>query len=136
MKDEKGSTVASWTSDGTIHEIKDLIDGTYTLTENQAPLGYQKAESITFEIKDGKLVESEAAKEGIVTMEDAQYKGGVSINKVSLGQGAELSGAKLTVKDSKDNVIASWISDGTNHEISDLVDGTYTLTEDQAPYRP
>ena len=133
VKDEKGGTVASWTSDGTIHEIKDLIDGTYTLTENQAPLGYQKAESITFEIKDGKLVESEAAKEGIVTMEDAQYKGGVSINKVSLGQGAELSGAKLTVKDSKDNVIASWTSDGTNHEISDLVDGTYTLTEDQAP---
>ena len=37
-------------------EIKDLADGTYTLTEKAAPEGYEIASSITFTIKDGKVV--------------------------------------------------------------------------------
>ena len=126
-------TVAKWTSDGSVKEIEGLLDGTYTLIEDKAPLGYQTAETITFKIKNGELQRSEAADNGVVRMEDTLYKGGVSINKVDLGQGTELADAKLTVTNSKGEVIDSWKSDGTSHQISDLVDGTYTLTEDQAP---
>ncbi|MBR3517390.1 MAG: hypothetical protein IKO10_13880, partial [Lachnospiraceae bacterium] len=37
--------------------IKNLPNGEYTLTELTAPFGYEMAESITFEIKDGKVLD-------------------------------------------------------------------------------
>ena len=122
-KEGQDEAVDSWTSDGTVHTVAGLTDGTYTLVEESAPDGYKVAESITFTIKDGKLVEDENVKEGVVTMKDEQYKGGVSISKQVLGQGTELAGA----------AIDSWVSDGTQHKIEDLADGTYVLTETSAP---
>ena len=56
-KEDQVEAVDSWTSDGTVHTVAGLTDGTYTLTEESAPNGYKVAESITFVIKDGKLVE-------------------------------------------------------------------------------
>ena len=103
-------------------------------------MGYKTAETITFEIKEGKLVESENAKDGIVTMEDKQYKTNIQVSKVVAGGGEELPGAELSVKMVKnaggeevEEEIDRWTSDGSKHEIKDLADGTYTLTEDQAP---
>jgi hypothetical protein len=49
-----GVVVDSWTSTNEVHKIKNLADGTYVLTEKSAPDGYEIAESITFEVKDGK----------------------------------------------------------------------------------
>jgi hypothetical protein len=58
VTNESGVVVCEWTSDGSAHTCKNLIAGTYTLTEITAPDGYEKAESITFVIgKDGKLTQ-------------------------------------------------------------------------------
>lgn len=55
VADASGKKVTSWTSDGTAKKVT-LTAGTYTLTEDQAPLGYDKAEKITFVVgKDGKV---------------------------------------------------------------------------------
>ena len=78
--------------------MEGLTDGVYTLVEESAPDGYKKAESITFTISDGKLVEdgNDAIVDGVVKMADEQYKGGVSISKQALGQGKELAKERLS----------------------------------------
>ena len=64
--------------------------------------------------------------------------GSISLNKVVISKqditnGNELPGAKLVVKDKDGKVVAEWISTDKPHEIY-LEDGSYTLTEIQAPY--
>ena len=141
VTDENGNKIIdSWTSNGSQHEIQNLEDGTYILTETNAPKGYEVAESISFNIKDGKLVENENAYNGVVTMQDALKKTDVSINKIDAADGKKLIGAELKVTMIKDidgneinNDIANWTSDGTIHKILGLNDGTYELIEERAP---
>ena len=136
----ENENIDSWTSDGSQHEIQNLKDGTYILTETNAPKGYEVAESISFKIEDGKLVENDNAHGGVVTMQDALKKTDVSINKIDAADGKKLIGAELKVTMIKDidgneinNDIANWTSDGTIHKILGLNDGTYELIEEQAP---
>lgn len=49
-----GKLIDEWISTDTAHVIENPEDGTYTLTEITAPNGYEVAESIIFEVKDGK----------------------------------------------------------------------------------
>ena len=56
----------------------------------------------------------------------------VVISKQDITNKEELPGAKLEVKDEKNNIIESWISEEKPHEIY-LKPGKYTLTETQAP---
>ena len=49
-----GTVIEEWVSTDTPHVIENLADGTYTLVEITAPNGYKVAESITFEVVDGK----------------------------------------------------------------------------------
>lgn len=121
-----GTTVETWTSTTTPHVIENMSDGTYTLTEVTSPDGYQKAESITFTVKDG-IVEN-----GPVTMYDNPVS--VKISKQDITTHAELSGAKLTVSNkATGQVVDTWISTDTPHEITGLKDGVYELTEITAP---
>ena len=132
--DEANDVIESWTSNGSIHEVKGLTDGTYTLVEASAPEGYMVAEKIEFTIKGGELVEDENAKNGTVTMTDEQKKTDVQISKVDAGAGTELEGATLTLtKEGQDEAVDSWESDGNIHTVAGLTDGTYTLTETSAP---
>jgi len=55
LSDEAGVLVEEWVSGITPHLITGLEDGMYTWTEITAPDGYEIAESIIFEIKDGKV---------------------------------------------------------------------------------
>lgn len=50
ITDESGKVVEDWTSTDKPHYIEKLPAGKYTLTEVQAPNGYDKAESIIFEV--------------------------------------------------------------------------------------
>ena len=98
--------------------IENLPDGTYTLTEVTSPDGYQKAESITFTVTDG-IVEN-----GPVTMYDNPVS--VKISKQDITTHAELPGAKLTVSNkATGQVVDTWISTDTPHEITGLKDGVY-----------
>ena len=47
--------IDEWISTSEKHEIKDLEDGIYILTEVTAPDGYEVAESITFTVENGKV---------------------------------------------------------------------------------
>lgn len=75
ITDASGGTVEEWTSDGTEHIVKGLTSGArYTLTEIQAPGGYEKAESITFT----------AGSDRTVTMKDERKKRQVRIRKTGV----------------------------------------------------
>ena len=135
VTDVTGKLVESWTSDGTAHEVKGLLDGEYVLTETSAPDGYAIAESVGFTIKDGKVQNKE---DNTVVMKDGYSSAKFSKRDVA---GNELKGAvlKITdeegnpVKDIKGNTIEGWTSDGTIHEVAGLMDGKYLLTETTAP---
>ena len=64
VRKENGELVDSWISTSSAHIIEGLEDGMYVLTEITAPHGYEIAESITFEVKNGEVVG------GQVVMED------------------------------------------------------------------
>ena len=50
IKDADGKAAASWTTDGKAHEITGLAAGKYTLSEVEAPEGYQVSKDVPFEI--------------------------------------------------------------------------------------
>ncbi len=141
LTDADGKTVDSWISDGSKHTVK-IPAGEYTLTEDQAPLGYFKAESITFTVDTEGTVYIDGESDlypNRVVMQDKrnpdEYGGGkhdVEISKIDTGNGKELEGAQLTVKDSEGNVVETWTSEGKSHVVK-VPAGEYTLTEDQAP---
>nr|WP_301281306.1 prealbumin-like fold domain-containing protein [Arcanobacterium phocae] len=73
-----GKVVYEWTSEGKA-KVFGLKSGVYTMVEDQAPLGFEKAEAITFRVsfdKNGGKVEVKqgdkfvAAKDAKVVMED------------------------------------------------------------------
>ncbi|MCR5805171.1 MAG: choice-of-anchor A family protein, partial [Clostridia bacterium] len=98
---QKDGTTLQFLSGKTATLVKDLPDGKYTLTEDAAPAGYDVTTAITFEIKDGKVVDSSyvTAANGdspaIVTMKDAMFRTDVAISKVDTEGGEELPGAEL-----------------------------------------
>ncbi len=137
VKDVNGKEIEDIKTDGVNkHEIEGLKDGTYQLTEITVPDGYVKAETITFEIKDGKVVGRE---DNTVTMVDDYTK--VVISKTDIA-GKEIADAVLRITDVNGNkvtdvngkVIEDIKTDGVNkHEIEGLKDGTYQLVEITAP---
>lgn len=142
---KKGEEVIkTWTSEGKSTSFK-LEAGTYTLIEDQAPTGYNKAESITFVIdKEGNITcTTEGALNGsTITMKDTK-EGEIEISKVDATGGQEIEGAKLTITKKGDSEFKeiSWTSgdDGKNEDgtikthIVKLAPGTYVLTETTAP---
>lgn len=124
VTDNDGKVIDTWTSDGNPHSIKGLHEGwEYTLTETTAPKGYVKAESIKFTVstdkKDQKLV-----------MKDGQF----TAKKTDVSGKNHVEGAKLEVRDEKNNVIDSWTTTKEDHYISGLEEGkTYRLVEAEAP---
>ena len=127
----------TWKSDGNAKVLK-LKAGEYKMVENQAPLGYDIAESIEFKVTtDGKIEIKENGvwvpqNETKVQMTDKLKPNKVTFSKVAAGQGTELAGAKLTVKRADDTVVETWDSTGIAKEIS-LPAGEYKMIEDQAP---
>lgn len=118
--------IDEWVSTSEKHEIKDLEDGTYVLTEITAPDGYEVAESITFKVENGKVDSKE------IIMYDAPISEDIIISKQDLTTKKELPGAKLELY--KDGVlIDSWISTTEVHKIASPSDGTYVLKEITAP---
>ena len=123
VKDNDGKVIDTWTSDGNPHAISGLHEGwEYTLTETTAPKGYVKAESIKFKAESGK--------DQKLVMKDGQF----TAKKTDVSGKNHVEGAKLEVRDEKNNVVDSWTTTKEDHYISGLEEGkTYRLVEAEAP---
>ena len=130
----------TWISEGDAKVLK-LKAGEYTMVEDQAPLGYDKATSINFRVKEDGTVEVNEggnwtpAADAKLQMIDELTKYDVTFSKVEAGQGNELKGAKITVSGKNihgEDFNESWTSDGTAKKLK-LEAGVYKMVEDQAP---
>ncbi len=109
IKDEDGTVIDEWTSEGKVHYATGLVEGkTYTLHEDLSPLGFNQANDFTFKVtyeKENQTVE----------MVD-------TINEVSKvdEKGNLLKGAEMTVTSKKTkNIIDKWISGQHIFDVTD-----------------
>lgn len=129
LKDSTGKVIDTWVTTTSIHYIKNLSVGEYTITETKAPNGYELNTSpITFTVtKDNDT-------DRVITFYNNKEKDKVvKISKQDATTKKELPGAALTLKDANGNVIANWISSDTPHYVVGLKPGTYTLIETKSP---
>ena len=123
LLDGSGKIVTSWTSTDKDYVIEGLTVGTtYTLVEDLAPVGYVKAQSITFTVED----KADQPK-------TVMYDKTVDVSKEDVG-GKEVKGAKMSVTDESGKTVDQWTSDGTSHRVKGLEEGkSYTIHELAAP---
>lgn len=129
VTDENGTVVDKWTSDGTEHKVNGLEEGkTYTISETVTADGYVKATDITFTVK-GEDAEGKKEDEHLDVIDKM-----VTTSKIDMG-GKEVVGAEMSVTEKgSDEVLDSWTSDGTKHNIKNLEEGkTYVLHEVVTP---
>lgn len=98
--------------------------GEYVIREISAPNGYVFSDKLyPVSITDNEQVVKIKAVNKPIT---------VSVSKVDV-YGNELKGATLHLMSSDGTIVDSWVSDGTNHVVSRLSAGNYTLREISAP---
>ena len=105
-------------------EFTDVPFGQYIVREIESPSGYilsdkEYAVSIS---EDGEVIEITAENKPIT----------VEISKRDI-YGNELKGAKMQIIDSEGNIVDEWTSDGTDHIVTKIPVGNYTLKEIAAP---
>lgn len=123
--DQSGKKVQEFTSKTTPTVIEKLAAGTYTIKELEAPNGYQLSSEVqTFTV-------DENTKNLAISFKNV--KNGISFAKVDADSDNYVSGAKLRLVDSADDVIEEWTSDNSLHTISGLKNGTYYFEEVEAP---
>jgi LPXTG-motif cell wall-anchored protein len=123
--DKDNNVVETWTSTHEPHIMKGLkINEEYRLHEDLAPLGYVKANDITFTVQDTEDMQK-------VEMIDDIIK--VEVSKQDSVSGKELAGAKLQILDKDGNIIHEWISEDKPHLFEKIPAGEYTLKEIIAP---
>jgi len=131
VKDKSGNVIEEWTTDGTRHEMRAVLnpDETYILHEVSAPEGYFLSEDLEFTVGQR------------VIMEDVKQTG-LTVGKLSDIQeqtaGQELiflPGAKLQIIDKNGNVLDEWTTENAQHQINKVLTPgeTYTLHEVSAP---
>ncbi|MCQ2529113.1 MAG: hypothetical protein MJ108_08385, partial [Saccharofermentans sp.] len=144
ITDSEGTEVATWTSTTSADEIADKLYAgkTYTLTEKNAPKGYEKAAPITFSInEDGKVViDGTEVADNTIVVEDAKLAPTpvtVLVKKVDAETGDGLAEAKFVIRDAETQeiVVPEWTSTTDANEIANkLYAGkTYILEETEAP---
>lgn len=127
LKDSNGQELARWTSTTQAHVIKNLANGTYTVEEVTAPVGYQLNKNVsTFTI-------SEDRRNIKINFENAPKKVVVNILKVDQATQQPLAGAVLVIKDEKGEIVYKFTTTTSAEVITDLENGTYTLEELTAP---
>jgi uncharacterized surface anchored protein len=128
IKDENNKTVyVGKTNSKGILTVEKLSAGKYTATETAAPSGYKLNETaISFTVdENGKVT-------GTTTIKNEATK--VTITKKDSADNTLLAGAKISVKDSDGNEVASGTTDENGvFEITGLAPGTYIYTETSAP---
>ncbi|ADU21474.1 SpaA isopeptide-forming pilin-related protein [Ruminococcus albus] len=143
----------SWVSGNKAANIKGLVPATYTLTETGDAFEYN---GVTYEVLDsevvfvvnesGKIVyrsvpapsdervpanstRSYAKASGTtITICDAA-RTDITVSKKDITASEEVKGAHLVIANRVGDVIEEWDSNGTDHIVKGLANGTYTLTE-------
>lgn len=129
-----GATVKpiTFTTNASGTTIATLYPGTYTLSEETTPEGYEKAPDIRFSLGiDGKITIDGKALDA-VTMVDRQKTHTVKISKQDIA-GEEIDGAKLSITGATLKEAITWTSSKSAPHSVELPAGTYTLTETTAP---
>lgn len=131
------TTVEKWVSGKTAKTIS-LDPGTYTLEETIAPAGYKlNTGKVTFIVNNnGTVTVGGNVVDEVVIKNEPFY---IIISKLGIDKGKELIGAKLKITDKEgklttdlDGKSLEWITT-ENVEKFHLADGTYYLTEVEAP---
>jgi len=105
-------------------EFDKIPYGEYIVREIEAPTGYilsDESYPVTIS-EDGEIIEITAVNKPIT----------IEISKQDI-YGNELVGAKMQLENADGEIIDEWISDGTNHIVTELPAGDYTLKEIAAP---
>ncbi|MBO4538621.1 MAG: hypothetical protein J5694_07165, partial [Erysipelotrichaceae bacterium] len=127
--DAEGTKVTEWTTT-TEQKVLELKPGTYTLHEETAPTGYDKAEDIEFTVDVEGHINGDASIVTI-TMTDTLHEYSIPVIKVD-EDGEPVAGAKLQIFDAEGTKVAEWVTTTEPKEVN-LTAGSYTLHEDTAP---
>lgn len=105
-------------------EFTEIPYGEYVIREIQAPKGY---------ILSNEIYPVSIAEDGVTVEIIAENKAiTVEISKQDI-YGEELAGAEMQLVDENGEIVDEWISDGTNHVVTELPVGKYMLKEIAAP---
>lgn len=131
LLDEQGTVIEEWVTDGTPHKIEaNLVIGkNYVIHEEEAPVGFELASDITFTVKDTEEIQS------FIMMDIKKpNKAVVQISKYS-DNNELLTGAKMQLLDSENNVIEEWITDDNVYTVKKelAIGNTYIIHEEEAP---
>lgn len=125
VKFSRDTAVMTSTSDENGYfEFDEIPYGEYIIHEIEAPRGYilsNKSYPVSIS-EDGEVIEITAENKPIT----------VEVSKVDV-YGEELIGADMQLENADGEIIDEWISDGTNHIVTELPAGDYTLKEIAAP---
>ena len=122
-----------------------MSPGTYTLTEANAPAGYQYVEDITFTVGANGTValvkkgaeDTVQAAGSILTITDKEDNSpkAITFSKVNLG-GTEIAGAQIKIfkgNKAQGQAVESWTSEANQSKEINLEPGIYTFHEEAAP---
>ncbi|WP_295505078.1 SpaA isopeptide-forming pilin-related protein [uncultured Streptococcus sp.] len=143
--EQEEAPVADWTSEENTSKVIKLSPGTYTLTEANAPAGYQYVEDITFTVGANGTVtlvkkgaeDTVQAAGSILTITDKEDNSlkAITFSKVNLG-GTEIAGAQIKIykgEKAEGTAVESWTSEANQSKDINLPPGTYTFHEEAAP---
>ena len=105
------------------------VEATSNTTEQYAAYEYQPTDSSMQNV--ALLEKSTTSASASVTLSIDSSR--VTITKTDSTTNKAIAGAKLVLKDSNGNTIASWTSTINAHVIRNLANGTYTVEETEAP---
>ena len=123
-EDSENSIMTAVSDENGYFEFTDVPFGEYIVREIDAPCGYILSdESYPVTISEnGKFVEIKAVNQPIT----------VEFSKHDV-YGNELAGAEMQLINNDGETVEKWTSDGTNHVVTELPAGDYTLKEIAAP---
>lgn len=143
----------SWVSGSKAADIKGLAPGTYTLAETGDAF---ESNGVTYEVLDSEVVfiinesgkviyrtvpaPSDELNPENSTISYARASGNtftvcdasrtdITVSKKEITNTEEIKGAHLVIEDRAGNVIDEWDSNGSDHIVKALANGTYVLTE-------